>query len=136
MALRFFGLRLPVCGIDTIHHQPPVSAMQKLCRLSDLDRTGAKGMTIERDGQTLDVFVVRHGGRVHGFVDHCPHAGATLAWIPDRYLDETGEYLICATHGALFDIASGACVGGPCGGKGLTPLPVSIVGDEVVLETS
>jgi nitrite reductase/ring-hydroxylating ferredoxin subunit len=32
--------------------------------------------------------------------------------------------LICATHGALYDPASGACLGGRCEGRGLKAVPV------------
>ncbi|MSQ21025.1 MAG: Rieske (2Fe-2S) protein, partial [Betaproteobacteria bacterium] len=32
--------------------------------------------------------------------------------------------LICSTHGALYDPATGACRGGPCRGNGLIPVPV------------
>ena len=42
-----------------------------------------------------------------------------LDWKPGEFFDLTGLYLICATHGALFDPATGACLGGRCNGRGL-----------------
>jgi nitrite reductase/ring-hydroxylating ferredoxin subunit len=47
-----------------------------------------------------------------------------LDWKPGEFFDSSQLYLICATHGALFDPASGACLGGPCNGCGLRPLRV------------
>ena len=69
-------------------------------------------------------FVVRRGGEVRGYVDRCPHAGLPLAQKLDDYLTPTGDLIACSWHGALFDIDSGACVGGPCAGSALRPWPV------------
>ena len=69
-------------------------------------------------------FVVRRGGEVRGYVDRCPHAGLPLAQKLDDYLTPTGDLIACSWHGALFDIDSGACVGGPCAGAALRPWPV------------
>jgi nitrite reductase/ring-hydroxylating ferredoxin subunit len=35
---------------------------------------------------------------------------------PDRFFDATGQWLMCATHGAVYEPQSGACKGGPCRG--------------------
>ena len=43
---------------------------------------------------------------------------------PDRFFDETGRWLICATHGATYATDTGACQGGPCRG-GLIKIPLS-----------
>ena len=69
-------------------------------------------------------FVVRQGEAVRGYVDRCPHAGLPLAQKLDDYLTPTGDLIACSWHGALFDIDSGACVGGPCAGSALRPWPV------------
>jgi nitrite reductase/ring-hydroxylating ferredoxin subunit len=49
-----------------------------------------------------------------------------LDWTPDRFLSADGSMLICATHGALFEIATGVCVSGPCQGDQLTQVEFSI----------
>lgn len=71
-------------------------------------------------------FVVRRGGEVRGYVDRCPHAGLPLARQLDAYLTPTGDLIACSWHGALFDIDTGACVGGPCAGAALRPWPVVV----------
>ena len=69
-------------------------------------------------------FVVRHHGRVRGFVNRCPHAGTELDWNPGEFFDEGAVYLICSTHGALFEPSNGKCVAGPCRGASLQPLEI------------
>ena len=69
-------------------------------------------------------FAVRHFGTVRGFVNRCPHVGTELDWQPGQFLDETGLYLQCSTHGALFEPHNGFCVAGPCRGASLQRLEI------------
>lgn len=69
-------------------------------------------------------FVVRRGDTVFGYVDQCPHMGLPLAQKLDDYV--AGTMIACSWHGAIFDIASGKCRGGPCPGTALTAWPVTI----------
>lgn len=77
-------------------------------------------------------FVVRHGQHAYGYVDRCPHAGLPLAQELDDYLTPQGDLISCSWHGALFRIASGLCVGGPCAGQSLTPWPVTVRDGQIV----
>ncbi len=85
-------------------------------------------------------FVVRRGGGVHAYVNHCPHAGFPLNWSPDAFLAPQAPLILCAMHGALFEIETGLCLSGPCDGLRLRPLSVRVVrgyvmlGDDVPLE--
>ncbi len=69
-------------------------------------------------GQPASGFVVRFRGQVRGYLNRCAHVAMELDWQPGMFFDADGEYLICATHGALYDPGSGACAGGPCAGRG------------------
>lgn len=69
-------------------------------------------------------FAVRSGGRVYAYLNECAHAGLELDWLPGEFFDADGLYLVCSAHGALYDAESGRCLGGPCRGGGLVPLPV------------
>ena len=71
-------------------------------------------------------FAVRRGDAVQGYVDRCPHMGLPLAQQLDAYLADDCGLIQCSWHGALFRIADGACVGGPCAGAALTPWPLEI----------
>lgn len=76
-------------------------------------------------------FVVRRGDEVRGYVDRCPHAGLPLAQALDQYLTPGGEHIACAWHGALFEPLTGACVAGPCAGRGLTSWPLTVVEGQI-----
>lgn len=69
-------------------------------------------------------FVVRHGGKVHGYLNQCAHLAIELDWNHGVFFDSTGEFLMCSTHGALYVPETGRCAGGPCRGKGLRALRV------------
>jgi nitrite reductase/ring-hydroxylating ferredoxin subunit len=49
---------------------------------------------------------------------------------PNRFFDISGDWLICATHGALYQPQTGQCRGGPCRG-GLIKITLS-EGDGIV----
>lgn len=103
-----------------------------LCALADLADPGAKGF-MNREGDRLFLgFVVRKGSEVFGYVDRCPHAGMPMAPMPDRYLTREGDLILCGSHGALFRIGDGYCVGGPCAGLRLWSWPVRVEGDAVI----
>lgn len=98
-----------------------------LCRLSEIPDGDARGVGLGPGIDKLEVILVRRGTRVFGYVNSCPHTGVALDWTPHQFLDAEGLHIQCATHGALFRIEDGACVYGPCNGRGLTPLPVVVV---------
>jgi nitrite reductase/ring-hydroxylating ferredoxin subunit len=81
---------------------------------------------IQRAGRELAAIAIAFRGRVYAYANQCPHRGTTLDWQPGRVFDETGLYLVCATHGALFLPDSGLCVAGPCCGASLQSIPVRV----------
>jgi nitrite reductase/ring-hydroxylating ferredoxin subunit len=99
---------------------------------------GGPGVRFELDPAvhfTTAAFAVRHCGTVRAFANRCPHAGTELDWNPGEFFDETGLYLMCATHGALFEPGNGYCVAGPCRGASLEPLEVVERDGQVILLT-
>jgi len=79
-------------------------------------------------------FAIRYRGRVRAYRNTCPHAGSQLDWTEGDFFDDSGRYLICATHGALFEPLTGQCVRGPCIGRTLEPLRVSVSDGEIWLQ--
>jgi phosphoglycolate phosphatase len=67
-------------------------------------------------------FVVRHQGEPRAFLNECGHVPVELDWPQGQFFDDSGLYLSCATHGAMYRPADGSCAGGPCRGRGLSPL--------------
>lgn len=74
------------------------------------------------DAGALDAFAVRYQGRVRAYLNRCSHVPIELDWIEGHFFDNDPRYLVCATHGALYDSGTGACVSGPCAGRGLVAL--------------
>ncbi len=99
--------------------------MRVLCRLDELPEGTSKGFP-PPPGGFAGLFAVHHAGAVHVYVNSCPHLGVPLDWLPDRFLSADGERIVCATHGAEFRIADGACLLGPCQGAGLEPVAIQI----------
>jgi len=95
-----------------------------LCHIDALAENGSRGFSIETAGGRRAVMLVRSDGRYYAYVNSCPHTGVNLDWVPDRFLDISGEFIQCATHGALFRIDDGFCVHGPCAGQSLQALPL------------
>jgi len=68
--------------------------------------------------------VVRFLGTVYGYLNQCAHVPTELDWQEGQFFDHSGLYLMCATHGAVYEPESGRCVGGPCRGGRLLALQV------------
>jgi nitrite reductase/ring-hydroxylating ferredoxin subunit len=87
---------------------------------------GGSGVRFEiaRAGATLPAFVVRFRGALHAYVNECRHQATELDWNPGEFFDAERLYLICATHGALYEPDSGLCIDGPCRGARLAPVAV------------
>jgi nitrite reductase/ring-hydroxylating ferredoxin subunit len=100
--------------------QPPEAPLAHLAQLS---ATSALGVTLP-DGR--EAFLVRVHGRVSAFENRCPHRGVPLEAEPHRFLEAGGELIQCAMHGALFLPESGECVFGPCQGRRLVAIPISV----------
>ena len=100
----------------------------RLAALDDIADGTARNFVLQMKAGRFHGFVVRKGGEVFGYRDRCPHMGLPLAQALDQYLTSGGELILCSWHGALFDIESGRCVGGPCMGAGLSVWPVMVEG--------
>ena len=68
-------------------------------------------------------FVVRYHGKVYAYLNRCAHVASELDWQPGEFFDHSGLYLMCATHGAVYEPETGRCAGGPCRGAYLRPIP-------------
>jgi nitrite reductase/ring-hydroxylating ferredoxin subunit len=101
---------------------------QPICRSDEL-LDGGKGVrfTVDAGGTATlpqQAFVIRYRGVARAFFNRCGHVPVELDWEHGEFFDFSREYLICATHGALYGPESGRCVSGRCNGKGLTAIPV------------
>ena len=104
---------------------------QRLCLLCDIADHSAKGFTVVIENTATDIFLVRVGNDIYGYINSCPHTGVSLDWMPDEFMDFTGMLIQCSTHGALFNIEDGYCCYGPCAGDSLSRVGL-LVEDGVV----
>jgi nitrite reductase/ring-hydroxylating ferredoxin subunit len=114
----------------------PIDLERVICRVEDLELHGARAFTIGGGDWPLRGFVVRTGRGVQGYVNRCPHAGHPLNLLPGRFLSADGALILCTSHGALFEKATGYCVAGPCAGRALTPLALDVRSGLVMLAES
>lgn len=113
------------------------SRLKKLkfvCKHNALTDGGpAERFDIRRGDRTLPAFAISYAGTVHAWLNICPHRGTSLDWQPGEVFDDSGLYLICATHGAMFQPDTGLCVDGPCRGASLSAVPVELQDGEIWL---
>lgn len=90
---------------------------QALCNSCELRNGGvAVPFEVRFDGLHCRAFAIRYANTVYAYVNRCTHVAMELDWQPNHVFDATGQWLLCATHGAHYHPATGACSGGPCRG--------------------
>ncbi len=104
-----------------------------LCRAEAIEDGGARVFTFGSGSKRFEMFVLRRGQALLAFVNACPHAGLPLDLIPGHFYTRDKTHLLCANHGARFRIEGGFCVSGPCAGRSLMPVGVSVLDGEVML---
>ncbi len=85
------------------------------------------------DGEPESLVVHRSGTVVRAWLNVCPHAGRRLDWSPGQFLRSREGQLVCAAHGASFELENGLCVAGPCRGDALRAVPVEVRDGQVWL---
>ena len=111
--------------------------LHDLCSLDDVADPGSRGFDIETGGALpVRLFVVRKGDVLAAYRNRCPHTGAPLEWQPHQFLDIDNGFIQCAIHGALFRVDDGYCLRGPCVGRSLEPLELSVVDNRLRVRLS
>lgn len=85
--------------------------------------------------RTLPAFVIRHKGAPRAYLNQCAHMSVELDWQEGEFFDTDKNYLMCATHGALYYPDTGACAYGRCDRRGLIAIEVSETGGEILLNS-
>ena len=102
-----------------------IGAMVRICASGELAEGGAGVRFETRVGhETVPAFAIRYRGRVRAYLNRCGHVPVELDWQPGEFFDLSRLYLICSTHGALYDPATGACEGGRCNVRDLVPVEI------------
>jgi nitrite reductase/ring-hydroxylating ferredoxin subunit len=96
-----------------------------ICEAASLEE-GGKGIRfpVTVDEEDCTAFVVRYGQQPRGYLNRCAHLPMELDWTQGEFFESSGLYLMCATHGALYEPDTGKCAGGPCRGGRLHTIQV------------
>jgi len=96
-----------------------------LCNAADLEDGGlAVPFDVVYAGESCRAFAIRFDGQPQAYLNRCTHVAMEMDFQPDRFFDDSGQWLLCATHGAAYSPQTGECAGGPCRG-GLVKIALS-----------
>jgi nitrite reductase/ring-hydroxylating ferredoxin subunit len=104
-----------------------------LIPLVDIENNRPSAFNTLIDNKNIDLIIVRDSSQFHVYVNQCPHQGRRLDYAPGQFLCKSGT-IICAAHGATFELASGLCVQGPCRGESLIELATELIDDQLSID--
>ena len=105
-----------------------------LITLDSIEDGGFAEVEASLDGDAESLILHRSGASVRAWLNVCPHAGRRLDWAPGKFLKSKEGHLICAAHGASFELQRGDCIAGPCRGDSLRAVEVEVRDGQVVLK--
>lgn len=112
------------------------SVVHALCASSALVEAGRAVMfDVHFEGRACRAFAIRYQGVVHAYLNRCGHFPMEMDYVEGQFFDDSGQWLMCATHGASYAPATGDCVAGPCR-RGLIKIAVSESAGEVRWHTA
>jgi nitrite reductase/ring-hydroxylating ferredoxin subunit len=99
-----------------------------VARAEDIAPGQSRKFMLPIEGADEECFVINFHGEFHAYINRCRHIPIPMDWVDNHFFDEGGRYLMCQTHGALFQPASGECLAGPAGacGKYLFRVPLEV----------
>ncbi len=83
---------------------------EPVATLDELQKHASKKFFFEKDGERWEGFVVRYGGGFFAYVNECQHIRFPLDIVDNSFFTRNKEYLMCQTHGAVYDAETGECV--------------------------
>ena len=95
-------------------------------RFEQIEDGGFAEIEMSVDGIAESVILHRDGDAVRGWLNICPHAGRRLEVSPGQFIKTGDGLLMCAVHGATFELIDGLCVGGPCRGQTLAKVELRV----------
>jgi nitrite reductase/ring-hydroxylating ferredoxin subunit len=110
---------------------PPVGTV--LCRLDAIPDGEGREFVFGQGSDALRLFVVRKGEAAWGYVNLCPHNYIALNDQPDRFVTYDRAWIVCSAHGAVFRYEDGFCEDGPCRGRSLEAVSVTVTAGTVLV---
>ena len=107
-----------------------------LATLKALEQQGSLDFVLDEKNSMKTGFLIYYEEAVYAYLNQCPHTKVELNWMPNQFMDVENRFVQCATHGALFEPASGECIHGPCLGQYLEKIEIEIESGKIYLKTA
>ena len=120
---------------ETVDTSSQIRRTAALIALDSIADGGFAEAKAALDGDAESLILYRQGDEVRAWLNICPHAGRRLDWAPGQFLKSREDLLVCAAHGASFELMRGECVAGPCRGEALRAVPLEVRDGQVYLAT-
>jgi nitrite reductase/ring-hydroxylating ferredoxin subunit len=91
----------------------PERARYKVARADSLKSGESMKFMLPIRGTDEECFLINFGGEFHAYVNRCRHVPMAMDWVDNQFFAEDGRYLMCQTHNAYYEPASGECIAGP-----------------------
>lgn len=88
----------------------------------------------KRGDSEISGFVVKKEGKYYAYRNVCRHLPIALDIGDSGVFTHDNKYLQCHLHGAVYEIETGLCIGGPCEGASLGTLPFAEEEDAIFVE--
>src|SRR5689334_14159206 len=80
-----------------------------IARVEELPPGAVKKFWLICQKYRVDAFLVNAEGNFFAYVNRCRHMPTPLDFVRDQFMSEDRRHLMCYTHGALYDPATGLC---------------------------
>ncbi len=117
-------------SLNDVNQASPACALITLDSITDGGLAEVQGCV---EGAVESMIVHRDGDLARAWLNVCPHAGRRLDWAPGKFLRSKDGLLVCAVHGASFELIHGECVAGPCRGERLREVAVEVKAGNVIV---
>lgn len=81
---------------------------------ADLAEGTSKLFHYQKNGESVEGFLIRHQGKVYAYMNLCPHAYEPIIFGTQCAFNSDKRYIVCREHFAMFNPETGVCVSGPC----------------------
>ncbi|MDC0074323.1 Rieske 2Fe-2S domain-containing protein [Alphaproteobacteria bacterium] len=106
-----------------------------ICSIDSLILGEAKSFSFGKRPNDFEIFIVcSNESKFYAYLNNCPHQHIPLDFKPGVFLNRDKSAIQCSTHGAQFNINNGLCFKGPCSGKYLISIPISIKKNMIYFE--
>ena len=98
-----------------------------------VDDSSTYRFTFDEDGKEKSGFVIFFDNTYHVYRNECQHLPVELDWQENEFLDDEKIFIVCATHGAIYEPSTGECIVGPCQGSFLKKIEFIEDQDKIVI---